>query len=456
MTGSTEFKWGAATSAYQIEGARHADGKGDSIWDRFSDEGRLRDPGDVTCDHYHRWEEDLDLLARLGVDAYRFSIAWTRVIPDGDGDVNEAGIAFYRRLAEGLRERGIEPYATLYHWDLPSSLQDRGGWKSRDTVDAFTRYAGTMADRLGDLIDEWITQNEPWVASMLGHQTGDFAPGISDWETALTAGHHLLLSHGRAVSEIKTHAPDARVGIALDCRPAYPASDRPEDMAATRHFDGFRNRWFFDPVFDQGYPEDMVSSYVERGRLPDGLDALVRKGDLEVIANPIDFLGLNYYTTIEMSAGREESEEPDVPTGVDAPSGYTEMGWKIDPEGLTKFLNRIQETYEPPSIAITENGASYSDGPDDRGRIEDRRRIDYLSGHIGAVADARRGGVPVDGYFVWSFLDNLEWTQGFSQRFGLVWVDPSTQERIPKESFDWYRRITSLESPEEAEARGFA
>lgn len=455
MTGLPEhFVWGTATSAYQIEGGRHAGGKGQSIWDRFSDLGRLEDPGDIACDHYRRWPQDIELLSRLGVGAYRFSIAWTRVIPDGDGEVNRAGLDFYRGLVDAMVERGIEPYATLYHWDLPQSLQDRGGWANRDTVEAFGRYAGILGESLGDRVGHWITQNEPWVASMLGHQTGQFAPGVTDWETALRAGHHLLLSHGLALSRLAETAPGSSVGIALDCRPAQPASDRPEDLAATRHFDGFRNRWFFDPVFGKGYPDDMVATYAQRGRLPGGLDSIVRPSDLDLIATPVDFLGLNYYTTIEIAEGGEESEEPEVETGPGAPPGYTEMGWKIDPDGLTSYLKRIREDYGPSSILITENGASYSDGPGEDGEVRDTRRIEYLSSHISAIADARREGVPVDGYFVWSFLDNLEWTQGFSQRFGLVYVDHATQRRIPKASYHWYRGVVSHPSPEAVPGNG--
>jgi len=322
-----EFTWGTAASAYQIEGARRAGGKGDSIWDRFSDLGRLRDPGDEACDHYRRWPQDVALMSNLAENAsrfaYRFSISWPRIIPDGDGEVNQSGLDFYRRLIDALGEHDILAYATLFHWDLPQALQEKGGWDRRETVDAFARYAGILADNLGDRVGHWITQNEPWVASMLGHQTGQFAPGISDWETALRAGHHLLLSHGRGFAEIKERAPGSEVGIALDCRPASPASDQADDVAATRHFDGFRNRWFFDPVFGFGYPEDMVESYVDRGRLPEGLDTMVHSGDMEEIAAPLDFLGINYYTTIEISAGHEESEEPDVETGPEAPEGHT-------------------------------------------------------------------------------------------------------------------------------------
>ncbi len=446
------FTWGTATSAYQIEGSRSEDGKSDSIWDRFSDLGRLGDPGDVACDHYRLWLQDVELMAELGVDAYRFSIAWTRIVPDGDGPVNHSGLDFYRELAEALLESGIEPYATLYHWDLPQALQDRGGWHNRDTVDAFVRYASVVVENLGDSIRHWITHNEPWVASMLGHQTGEHAPGITDWTTALRAGHHILLSHGRSLPVLKESHPDSRVGIALDCRPAAPASDRPEDIAATRHFDGFRNRWFFDPVFGRGYPEDMVRSYKALGRLPGGIEDFVLAGDMEEIGRPLDFLGLNYYTTTRIEAGHEESEEPDVDPGPNPPDGYTEMGWFIDPEGLSDYLRHISGTYQPESILITENGASYSDGPDETGRVSDARRVEYLSGHISAIAEARESGVPVDGYFVWSFIDNLEWTHGFAQRFGLVYIDFPTQRRIPKDSFYWYRDVVAYDVPEEIDS----
>lgn len=436
------FIWGVATSAFQIEGARHEHGKGASIWDRFADDGRLRDTGDLAPDHYHRLEEDLDLLAGLGVDAYRFSTAWTRIVPDGDGAVNEIGLDFYRRLTDGLVERGIDPYLTLYHWDLPQALQDRGGWVSRDTIDAFARYATIIADSLGDRVAAWITQNEPWVSAFMGHRDGTFAPGLSGWEAALVAGHNLLLSHGRATRAIRDVDPGARVGISLDCRPSRPADEA--SVEANIYFDGFRNRWFFDPVFGHGYPEDISSRYAERGHLPSGLDGLVRDGDLEEIAVPIDFLGVNYYTTLTISSGSEESDEPEGPVGPGAPEGFTEMGWRNDPDGLGDFLTRVHADYDPGSILVTENGASYGDAPDPYGRIEDNRRIEYLDEHIGATLSARASGAPVDGYFVWSLMDNLEWVAGFSQRFGLVWVDPRTGKRIPKDSYYWYRdRIES-------------
>lgn len=444
VVGTNPFVWGVATSAYQIEGGRHEGGKGTSIWDRFSDQGRLRDSGDRACDHYHRLEEDLDLLAGLGVDAYRFSTAWTRIVPDGDGPVSHDGLDFYEQLITGLEQRGIAPFLTLYHWDLPQALQAKGGWASRDTIDAFARYATILADRFGDRIGAWITQNEPWVSAFPGHRDGVFAPGLTGWETALVAGHHLLVSHGRAARAIRSVVPDARIGIALDCRPSEPADER--SVEANRYFDGFRNRWFFDPVFGRGYPEDMVTVYTERGHLPTGLKGMVEEGDLDEIAAPMDFLGINYYTTVAISAENEESDEPEGPIGPGAPEGFTEMGWRNDPKGLTGFLEHVSETYAPPSILITENGASYTGWPDASGHIEDSRRIEYLDAHIGAVLEARNAGVPVDGYFVWSLLDNIEWVHGFSQRFGLVWVNTQTFRRIPKHSYYWYRdRITTID-----------
>jgi beta-glucosidase len=432
-----DFAWGVGTSAYQIEGGRREDGKGESIWDRFSDEGKLRDQGDSAVDHYHKWEEDLDLLANRGL-SYRFSIAWTRVVPDGDGEVNQAGLDFYRRLAAGIRERGITPYLTLYHWDLPQALQDKGGWASRHTVDAFARYAGVVADALGGEVRNWITHNEPWVTAILGHRDGVFAPGIEDWPTALTVAHHVLLSHGRAVEEIRSRVADHSVGIAIDCRPVEARSESTEDLAAARHFDGFRNRWFFDPVFGKGYPDDMMGAYRDLGRID---PTMVANGDLDTIAAPIDFLGLNYYTTVTVGVGEEESDDTEAEPGKDPQPGYTETGWKIDPDGLTGYLEHLNTDYAPASILVTENGASYSDGPDEDGVINDQRRISYLRGHISAVGRARDQGVPVDGYFVWSFLDNLEWVDGYSQRFGLVWVDHETGRRVPKRSFDWYSDV---------------
>lgn len=435
------FRWGVATSAYQIEGGR-TDGKGESIWDRFAQTAaHMRESGDVACDHYGRWREDVALMADMGINAYRFSIAWTRVLPQGDGAVNEAGLAFYSDLVDALLAEGITPWVTLYHWDLPQALQDRGGWTDRSTVDAFVHYAEVVGQALGDRVTSWITHNEPWVATMIGHRTGRHAPGVQSWDAALATAHHILLSHGLATGALRRLVPDASVGIALDCRVARPASDDPADVEATRHFDGFRNRWFFDPVFGRGYPQDIVTDYRDRGRLPEGPPPFVRDGDLEAIAAPIDFLGLNYYTSLEISAGADEDEETGVPRGASPPPGHTEMGWPITPGALTEFLQRLHTDYAPPSIVITENGASFSEGPDDDGRIHDERRISYLRDHITAVRDAIDAGVPVRGYFVWSLMDNLEWTSGYSQRFGLIWVDHATCTRIPKDSAAWYGAV---------------
>ena len=361
-------------------------------------------------------------------------------MPDGDGRVNQAGLDFYRRLVAGLRARGIAPFVTLYHWDLPQSLQDKGGWASRHTVEAFARYACVVAGALGDDTTHWITQNEPWVTTMLGHRDGVFAPGISDWRTALTVGHHLLVAHGMATEEVKGVLPDAKVGIGIDCRPVRPATGSEADHTAARHFDGARNRWFFDPVFGHGYPDDIMRAYRDRGQID---PELVTTADLAIIAAPIDFLGLNYYTTVTIGEGQEDGPDPGPEEGKDQGPGFTDMGWKVDPAGLTRYLRHIHDSYSPPSILITENGASYSDGPDERGMIDDVRRIDYLRSHVEATAAARDQGVPVDGYFVWSLMDNLEWVEGFSQRFGLVWVDRETLDRTPKRSFEWYRGIVT-------------
>jgi beta-glucosidase len=363
------------------------------------------------------------------------------VLPDGDGEVNPAGIEFYSNLVDALLEHDIEPWLTLYHWDLPQALEDRGGWPARSTVDAFVRYAEVVADALGDRVKHWITHNEPWVASMVGHRDGVFAPGRSSWGEALAAAHHLLLSHGRATRVIRDRVPGAKIGPALDCRPAYPATGSPDDIAAVRHFDGFRNRWFFDPVFGKGYPADVLDTYRDRGRFVGALPDFVHDGDMETIAAPIDFLGLNYYTSLPISARADESEDTGVPAGPHPPDGYTEMGWPITPDALRDLLTRIDRDYDPPSIVITENGASYSDGPGPDGRVADERRIAYLEKHLRAVGEARDAGVSVDGYFVWSLLDNLEWVSGFSQRFGLVWVDHTTQERVVKDSGRWYAGV---------------
>jgi beta-glucosidase len=444
-----DFVFGVAASAYQIEGAWDEDGKGESIWDRFVREpGRILNDGtgDVACDHYHRYPEDVSLMASAGIPAYSLTTAWTRIIPDGLGPVEPRGIDFYDRLVDELLENGITPYLTLYHWDLPQGLQDRGGWANRDTVDAFVRYADVMSAALGDRVKHWKTHNEPWVASFVGHRDGGFAPGHTDFSEALVAAHHILVSHGRSVPVIRHNVPDAEVGIVIDCRPSVPATSSAADADARRHFDGFRNRWFFDPVFGKGYPRDMVEAYRERGRFDTEQPPFVLPGDLDEIAAPIDFVGINYYTALEVAAGADETEDTGVAPGPNPPDGYTEMGWPIVPSALTSFLKRIHDDYGATDIRVAENGASYSDGPDTDGAVHDARRIDYLRTHLNAVADAIELGVPVTGYFAWSILDNFEWALGYSQRFGLIWVDHETGERIPKDSLAWYSNVIATRS----------
>lgn len=448
------FTLGAATSAFQIEGA--ADRRGETIWDRFIARRGLRDTGLFACDHVDRLDDDLDLMAELGLEAYRFSVAWARVLPAGQGRPDPQGLGFYDRLVDGLLERGITPWLTLYHWDLPQALEDSGGWRERATVGRFTDYTALVVAALGDRVTNWITHNEPWVASMLGHRDGVFAPGGTDMGEALTVAHHLLVSHGTAAQAIRAGAPDARVAAAIDCRPAEPASDREEDVVATRHFDGYRNRWFLDPLFGRGYPDDMVDAYRASDRFdarPNG-EGPVQDGDLAIIAQPLDVLGLNYYTGIRIAAGREEDETPDVDPGPNPPPTHTEMGWPVQPEVLHGFLMRLHRDYAPRSIMITENGASYSDGPDAEGRVRDVRRIRYLHDHIAAALGAREAGVPVEGHLTWSLLDNLEWTQGFAQRFGVVWVDHATQRRVVKDSGWWLRdAIATRTLPEVGDER---
>ncbi|MCL1594767.1 MAG: GH1 family beta-glucosidase [Actinomycetia bacterium] len=433
---SKRFSWGVGTSAYQIEGAWNEHGKGESIWDRFMHAEGIRPNGDRACDHYNLVDKDLELLAAMGIDSYRFSTAWSRVLPLGTGTPNHRGLAFYDRLVDGLLERGIEPWLTLYHWDLPQTLQDAGGWVARDSVEWFAEYSSVMVEHFADRVTNWITVNEPWVSSFLGHHEGVFAPGMTDWSSALKAAHHQLLAHGVAVREMRRIAPDIAIGIALDCRPAHPRTDSNEDVMATRHFDGYRNRWFFDPVFGKGYPADIQTVYMERDQWPSDL---VRDGDMDLIAEPIDFCGVNYYTSLGIDAAHAEIDHSEGRIGPPADDGFTEMGWRIDPQALGAFLRRVSDEWGPTSIIVTENGASFSDGIGPDGSIHDDRRIAYLTSHIAEVERISTQGVPVDGYFVWSFLDNLEWVAGFDQRFGLVHVDHGTQIRTIKDSGYWFR-----------------
>jgi beta-glucosidase len=436
------FFWGAATSSYQIEGAWAEDGKGESIWDRFSHTpGRIEDgsTGDIACDHYHGWPEDVALMSSLGLQAYRFSLSWPRVLPAGRGRVNQAGLDFYDRLVDGLLEAGIAPFATLYHWDLPQVLQDEGGWAARSTAEAFAEYADVVSRRLGDRVKHWITHHDPFVAAFTGHVEGRHAPGLHDFPAALAAAHHLLLSHGWAVPVIRHHSPAAEVGIALNLSPAVPASSSPADRRAAREFDGVVQRWFVDPLYGRDYPADVVAAFLARGHLPGGL-AHVQEGDPDAIAVPTDFLGVNYYFRQVL---RDELALDNQPRTVFvAPeSEWTDMGWEVYPEGLYETLCRLHFEYRPTKLYVTENGASYGDGPDAAGRVSDERRIAYLRDHLAAAHRAVQAGVPLSGYFVWSLLDNFEWARGYTQRFGLVWVDFQTQQRVLKDSALWYKAV---------------
>jgi beta-glucosidase len=426
-----DFVWGVATSSFQIEGAAHADGKGESIWDRFCRQsGAIADGsnGDIACDHYHRLDADLDLIAGLGVDAYRFSISWPRVQPDGQGAFNEAGLGFYERVVDGLIARGIKPYVTLNHWDLPQALQDQGGWASRETVHHFVGYARRVAERLGDRVEAITTHNEPWVVAVLGHESGIFAPGIRHRGTAMQAAHHLLLSHGLALQALRADGCKAPLGIVLNLSPIGPATDSPDDVAAARLEDGRSVRWYMDPLFRGEYPADVWQHL--GGDVPRVLD-----GDMAAIATPMDFLGLNYYTRGVVSASGAWSVHT-------SGKRLTDMGWEIVPEGLTELLLRMDRDWTLPPVYVMENGAAFPDVPHGAPgglRVHDSERADYIASHIAAVGDALALGVPMAGYMVWSLMDNFEWASGYAKRFGIVHVDYATLERTPKDSYHWYR-----------------
>lgn len=425
------FVWGVATSAFQIEGASEADGKGPSIWDDFCRiPGAIQDASDgrVACDHYHRWATDLDLIAGLGVDAYRFSVSWPRVQPLGSGAFNEKGFEFYERLVDGMLARGLKPYLTLNHWDLPSALQATGGWENRDTVQRFVDYACEVARRLGDRVASICTHNEPWVVAVLGNQIGNFAPGIKSRAVSLQVAHHLLLSHGRALTALRDQGCKSELGIVLNLAPTHAATASEADQAKARLDDGTGLRWYLDPLLKGEYPADVIEHV--------GADApKVLAGDMAQIKVPLDFLGINYYMRSVSSAG----EPWDVKS-----SGreITDMGWEVYPQGLTELLLRLHRDYTMPPIYITENGAAFQDEVVD-GRVHDLRRQTYIANHIEAVAEAMRQGVRVNGYFVWSLLDNFEWASGYAKRFGIVRVDYDTQERTLKDSALWYRAFLS-------------
>ncbi|MEU5877219.1 GH1 family beta-glucosidase [Spirillospora sp. NPDC047279] len=431
------FQWGVATAAYQIEGAVAEDGRGPSTWDTFAHTpGRVKDghTGDVACDHYHRWPEDLDLMAGLGVDAYRFSIAWPRVVPTGSGTVNAAGLDFYDRLVDGLLERGIAPAATLYHWDLPQPLEDAGGWMNRDTAHHFAEYAAVVAERLGDRVGTWITLNEPVVVMAYGYAFGVYAPGHTLMLDALPTAHHQLLGHGLAVTALRDRGA-RQIGITNHYSPAWPADPGdPADRAAATAFDAFMNRLFTDPVLLGAYPDVVALGG------PDPA-AFVQDGDLAAISAPIDFLGVNYYQPTRLAA----PQEGPLPFEMTEIEGHpvTGMGWPIVPEAFGGLLRGLRERYGDalPPIHVTENGCSFPDEVAADGTVDDARRIEFLDAHIKAVGAAIDDGVDVRGYYTWSLMDNFEWAEGFGPRFGLVHVDYETLARTPKSSYAWYRDL---------------
>jgi len=430
------FIWGAATASYQIEGAANEDGRGESIWDRFShtpgnvDNG---DTGDVAADHYHRWPDDIKIMKELGLQAYRFSVAWPRIFPKGRGQLNEPGLDFYSRLIDGLLEAGIQPFATLYHWDLPQALQDEGGWPVRSTAEAFANYADIVTRALGDRVAAWATLNEPMVSAFVGHMIGRHAPGHQDADEMLASAHHLLLAHGLALPAMRANAPKSKLGIVLNLQQHMPASGSDADRKEARLWDGNQNRMYLDPLSGRGYPQDVIAHY---GRPMD----FVKDGDMEIIARPIDYLGVNhYFRSVHRSPAIPDADNE--PVTVQTLADVSEMGWEIYPPSMFDILMRVHLDYYFPEIYITENGVALPDRMNGQGEVHDARRIAYTRGHLLAAKSAMDLGVPLRGYFAWSFLDNFEWGYGYSKRFGLVWVDYETQQRVLKDSAKFYRKV---------------
>ena len=448
------FVWGAATAAYQVEGASTEDGRGPSVWDSFShapDRVRGGGTGDIAVDHYHRWREDVELMAELGLSAYRFSVSWSRVQPTGRGPADRRGLEFYSRLVDRLLDRGIEPWLTLYHWDLPQALEDAGGWPERDTAARFADYAALVHGALGDRVHTWTTVNEPWCSAFLGYGSGEHAPGRQQPAAAVRAGHHLLLGHGLATQVLRTVG--ARVALSLNLYPVQPAG--PADAEAARRIDGLQNRFFLDPVLRGAYPAGLVADLAPVTDLD-----FVAAGDLALIGQPLDALGVNYYSRHVVRAGTGRPRPG--PAGRLLPSPFpgaadvgfeqggterTAMGWEIHAAGLTGVLTRVATEYAAPPLYVTENGAAFPDTVTADGRVHDRERTAYLAAHLGACRDAVAAGVDLRGYFVWSLLDNFEWAWGYDMRFGLVHVDFASQRRRLKDSALWYAESARRNAP---------
>ncbi|WP_078544187.1 GH1 family beta-glucosidase [Litchfieldia alkalitelluris] len=430
-----DMKWGAATASYQIEGAAFEDGREASIWDTFCRiPGKVRDGdnGDIACDSYHRYEEDIKIMKELGIDTYRFSVAWPRIFPKGRGQVNQAGVDFYHRFVDALLENGIEPMCTLYHWDLPQALQDEGGWGNRSTIDAFVEYSEFMFKEFSGKIKNWITLNEPWCVSFLSNFIGEHAPGFKDLQLATDVSHHLLVAHGRSVKAFRALGVDGQIGYAPNVTWKEPFSDKQEDIDACKREVAWFVEWFMDPVFKGSYPQFMVDWFADKG-----VKMNIQDGDLEDISQPIDFMGINYYTgnvaRYKEDNGLFSSED------LDMNYDRTDIGWPIYPEGFYKVLCYITELYGEVPIYITENGSCYNDEPVD-GRVKDDRRISYLKLHLAALKRSMDSGVNIKGYLTWSLLDNFEWAFGYSMRFGIVHVNYRTLERTPKDSYYWYKQ----------------
>lgn len=432
-----DFIWGTCTSAYQIEGSHNVDGKGESIWDRYSHvKGNIanNDNGDTACDHYRLYRDDVKLLKDLGVKSYRFSVSWPRILPDGKGRVNQKGLDFYRNLSEMLSDNGIKPMAALYHWDLPQKLQDAGGWTNRDTASHFEEYARVMFDSLGDTVKLWATFNEPWVSSFVGHFYGGHPPCGKSLAAALTAAHNTLLAHGKAAKAFRETGHGGEIGIILNLNPVYPASENDEDYRAALRYGDFLNGWFLDPVLKGKYPEYLAGWLEKRGEMIE-YDA----DDLKIMNSKVDYIGVNSYSSssVKHDPGKPPFEFSFSRTG----KSVTDTGWEIYPEGLYDLLKYIDGEYDGIRIMITENGAAFKDTVDEDGSIRDIERVKFLHDHIIQVHRALNDGVNIAGYYVWSFLDNFEWKMGYGKRFGLVYVDYKTQKRIVKQSGKWYSKL---------------
>ena len=447
-----DFKWGTATSSYQIEGAPTAGGKGPSVWDSFSHiEGKIKngDTGDMACDHYHLWRDDIGLLKKLGANAYRFSISWPRIFPTGkENEPNQIGLDFYSRLVDTLLENQITPFITLNHWDIPQGLEDIGGWPERDIVHEFVKYSYHVSKHLGDRVRNWITHNEPWCVSYLGYIEGHKPPGlINKWSKSLATAHHLLLSHGMAIPEIRNNSKQSEIGITLNLNTAIPASGSTYDEDACRFFDGQFNRLYLNPLYNNEYPDDVFEYLKTKSLISESDLNFIKQGDLNIISTKTDFLGVNYYSRAVIR-NEEIDEKNNLPRNVDM-GPKTDFGWEIYPPGIYDLLMKLKKEYKVQNIYITENGCSYGDGPNSEGKINDKRRIEYYRSHLTELKRAIEDGAPCNGYFAWSLMDNFEWAQGFSQRFGLIWVDFETLERIPKESYYWYKKFISTNGLDE-------